>query len=378
MSCNDLTVVLTLKDRSRFTYRWMRWMEEQKFPYKILIADGGSDKEIEKHLCNKRNYPSLDYQYIRYPYDSGVAQFVGKVADAASRVTTRFVIAADNDDFILLEPLERNLSLLRERDDIHTLCPVHFRFRIHKHAESVDDLVDAGNARVTLTRVQHVGNPALEQRNPVTRLVEVVENFYSALIYYGIHRSDEYSRINQRLQEMAVQRFLFIEWYTIYSYAVAGKVVLSSTEPFLLRQEDTSQGASSTYSVENHANISLLRDWSAQLYGLIDDLYLQCLRAGGILDRAEFEDCFRSAFRKHMLSFVEFRGLAERLRRFPRLFAWGRRLFALYRGQKALIISRGQVRRNNSLRRALHFLGEYRCPQRSETENAHDSAHAAQ
>src|SRR3990172_1432256 len=50
MKQNDLTVILTLWDRVDFTYRWMRWMDQQRFPYKILIADGGLDKNIELHL----------------------------------------------------------------------------------------------------------------------------------------------------------------------------------------------------------------------------------------------------------------------------------------------------------------------------------------
>ena len=55
MNLKDLTVVLTLKDRASLTYRWMHWMNEQKFPYKIIIADGGADKDIEMHLGNCQN-----------------------------------------------------------------------------------------------------------------------------------------------------------------------------------------------------------------------------------------------------------------------------------------------------------------------------------
>ena len=51
-----LTIVLTLKDRTVFTYRWMNYMNDIKCPYPILIADGGADKHIEMHLENNKNY----------------------------------------------------------------------------------------------------------------------------------------------------------------------------------------------------------------------------------------------------------------------------------------------------------------------------------
>lgn len=365
MSLRDLTVVLTLKDRASFTYRWMRWMNEQKFPYKILIADGGADKAIEQHLANYQNYPDLDYEYIRYPYDSGVDDYVKKLADVVSRVSTKFVISADNDDLILLNPLEENLQLMREKNDLHSICPSQYRFRIQKDAGSIDELVSADEASVAFTKLPHVVHPALEDDNPFKRLFSVVEKFRSTFIYYGIHRSDEYRRINSGLLEMGVKRFIFMEWYTSYVYAAAGKMILDRSKPFLVRQEDTSQCASSIYSVENHTNIFLLRDWSGSLYAIIDRLYQQCTEMGYEMDRDAFEEHFREAFRKDMLSWMEFRGLANKFKKFPKLYAMGRKAFALYRGNQYLKISDAEVRNNQDLYEAFSFLKQYKPPRSS-------------
>ncbi len=365
MNVNDLTVVLTLKDRASFTYRWMRWMNDQEFPYKIFIADGGADKDVEKHLGSYQNYPNLDYEYIRYPYDSDVEVFVRKVADVASRVKTKFVMVADNDDFILLNPLEENLHLMRERDDVHTLGPGQYRFKIHKDPGSIDNLACADDAKITFRRLRYVLDQGLEDSDPLKRMLTVAEKFYSAFIYYGIHRTDDYQRINRRLQEMGTKRSVVIEWFTNNSYAIAGKLILDRSDPFLVRQDDTSQGATSTYSVENSANIFLLRDWSGQLYAMIDNLYEQYAAMGYELDSETFEECFRDAFRKHMLSGMEFRKLADKFRKFPKLYAMGRIVFGIYRGRGDRNISNAELKNNLDLYRVLCFLKQYKHPQSS-------------
>ena len=356
MDYNDLTVILTLKDRASFTYRWMRWMEVQRFPYKILIADGGSNKEIERNLSDRSNYPNLDYDYIRYPYDSDVETFVRKLADVAGRVRTEYVISADNDDLILLEPLEANLSLIRKRGDVHTLGPAHYRFKIHKKVQSVDELVFADNGRSTFVRLAFAKDEALEDVDPISRLLAVAERFYAAAIWYGIHPTVTYKRICRGLQEMRAQRLLFIEWYTIYSFAIAGKIILGRTEPFLLRQDDTGMRSGATLPGENHSSTFLFRDWSSQLFAMIDDLYDWSAELGCELDRATFEENFRVEFRKHMLRKLEFRGLADKFTRFPKMYSLGRELFALYRGIKNRELSRREIGNIQSLSRARDFI----------------------
>jgi hypothetical protein len=43
----ELTIILAIKDNSSFTRRWLHFMDIQRCPYKIFIADGGSDESIE-------------------------------------------------------------------------------------------------------------------------------------------------------------------------------------------------------------------------------------------------------------------------------------------------------------------------------------------
>jgi glycosyltransferase domain-containing protein len=363
MHSNDLTVVLTLKDRSVFTYRWMQWMEEQKFPYKILIADGGSDREIERHLRNRKNYPHIDYEYIRYPYDSDLHTYMKKLADVADRVSTEFVLSADNDDLILSEPLQDNLVQLRELKGVHTLGPLHYWFKIRKSADSLEKLVCADSAPVQFTRDKPVIDLLLEDANPLTRLFRVVENVYSPLIYYGIHRAEDYRRINHGALGLGFQRRVFREWYTLYVYAISGKMILGRpVRPFMLRQHDTSQSATEINPIENLANIYLLPDWSQQLYGMMGNLFEMCDQMGCCIQRQEFEERFRSAFRKQMLSWLQFRDFADRFQRFPTLYAWGRWLFAVYRGENESPISSKQLKENDSLRRAMQFIHSYEGP----------------
>lgn len=112
-----LTIVLTLKDRPEFTRRWIQFMNDQCCPYKILIADGGADKAIEDELRNSGNYPNLDYEYIRYPFDANFRCFYTKQLDVCGRVKTDYLLWADNDDFYLIDRIPFLIDFLDSNPD---------------------------------------------------------------------------------------------------------------------------------------------------------------------------------------------------------------------------------------------------------------------
>src|SRR5712691_1474243 len=109
---NGLTILLTLKDRALFTFRWMSYVNSTNFPFKVLVADGGADESVPQVLANKANFPNVNYEYVRYPYDQTYAEYYSKVVDALWRVKTPFVVMADNDDFFIVNGLREAVQFL--------------------------------------------------------------------------------------------------------------------------------------------------------------------------------------------------------------------------------------------------------------------------
>ena len=108
------SVLLVLKNRSAHTRRLMNIWETEQFPYKILIADGGNDKDLEDTLSDKSNFPHVNYEYIKYPFDNNLQQFYAKMSDAVMRIDTDTVSVMDNDDDLSIEGIEKCLEILED------------------------------------------------------------------------------------------------------------------------------------------------------------------------------------------------------------------------------------------------------------------------
>ncbi|HUQ85975.1 MAG TPA: TIGR00180 family glycosyltransferase [Vicinamibacterales bacterium] len=115
----DLTILLAVKDRVPFTQRWLEYARAH-LPFRVLIADGGSDDAVER-IVSEPACASSHINYVRYPFDASYADYYGKLADALSRVTTPFVVMADNDDFFIPAGLTRALQFLATHSD-HVAC----------------------------------------------------------------------------------------------------------------------------------------------------------------------------------------------------------------------------------------------------------------
>src|SRR6267378_699054 len=97
-----LTIVLPLKGRAEYTRRWFDWADRSRFPFAVVVADGGDDSGLEAALGT---YSHVRHRYVRYPYDADYARFYAKMTDALSRVTTPYVTVMDNDCFHIAEGL---------------------------------------------------------------------------------------------------------------------------------------------------------------------------------------------------------------------------------------------------------------------------------
>ena len=113
----QLTILLTLKDRNKFTYRWLKYMEQEKCPFHIYIADGGSNDEVSEHINNKYSESSLNITYVKTEFDSSLKIFYRKIMNALDSINTPYVVRADNDDFFSIEALQESLQFLEENSD---------------------------------------------------------------------------------------------------------------------------------------------------------------------------------------------------------------------------------------------------------------------
>lgn len=103
----DITILLALKDREIYTQRWLDHSVFPEFTY--IIADGSLTDNNEK-ICSKINLPNVTYE--RYAPDTTYPIYIRKRLSALNKISTRFVLYADNDDFVLRDGLNKTMDFL--------------------------------------------------------------------------------------------------------------------------------------------------------------------------------------------------------------------------------------------------------------------------
>lgn len=236
---DQLTIVLTLKDRSAFTYRWMKWMNENKCPYKILIADGGSDKSIEEHLQDHSSYPNLNYEYIRYAYDENISVFFKKHADIASKVTTSYMIMqADNDDFFCMDGIGKSVEFLEANTDYFGCGGEVFYgiLREHEKSHNPNDHLNGGNFEIFLENTPFIYDQELNAREKVAHFFN--QNHEPTSWYY-VYRTNPVKKILNDIVGYNFTNFEVQERFMYLNFWLNGKVKKLAV-PYLTRQSNTS------------------------------------------------------------------------------------------------------------------------------------------
>jgi len=233
----SLTIVLTLKDRDEFTYRWMNYMNEMRCQYKILVADGGKSLEIEKNLSNYENYPNLNYEYIRYPFDENIVDFYRKLLNVLSKVSTEYVLQADNDDFYLLGQIPELITYLDSNQD-------YVSARGSLVNLEVFDKAGISKGKVNGCRYKAVAShaPSIESEFVLERIKSLcigmsTHDYYSN--WYAITRTKVLVKIWSQLITLPIKEPIVLEMLTHILIVESGKVKINDN-PFYIRQFNTS------------------------------------------------------------------------------------------------------------------------------------------
>ena len=317
---NDLTILLTLKGRKKYTERWLDWMALEKCPYKILIADGDSDKSYTKELIKKEKYKDLLIDYREYPTDKNINTFIQKFYSAVSSIDTKYSIYADNDDFIIIENLKKAISYIKDKSDIETLALPHYRVQIDNDSDSLDGNLYANKNDINIQRLNYIENKNLLCGNSLMRLKESIRVFPSDYFVYAIHKTYNFKKLMKYTTEYPIRFIFFWERHFTYSVGINGGIFSpKDLEPFLARQEDTSMLAASLVDKERLYKIRFSKDWKEQ-YPYFQKGLFNVYKEKKIISEIKFNFLFRFYFGKNTLLRV-FQGIfGSILRPFNRLY----------------------------------------------------------
>jgi glycosyltransferase domain-containing protein len=245
----------------------MAYADKINFPFKVLIADGGSDESVTTILGNKSAYPNVDYEYIRYPYDASPTDYYVKVLDALNRVETPFVVLADNDDFFVVDGLLRSIEFLKLHPDFSSCRGVIAGFKIQPHS-SDGELSNVYGRDVSFVRQVYPEQSTLEE-TAAGRVRNYCAHYRAT--WYDVFRTEQTQESFRILRDVDTQDLILSQHIPMLLGAIAGKIQVDNYV-YLFRQLE---GVSSVDKTETKEKADLfdrmlLDTWSADFKGFLD------------------------------------------------------------------------------------------------------------
>ncbi len=295
---DDLTIVLTLKDRVPFTLRWLDYAARAPLPFRILIADGGADNDLAQVVAARQS-GGLNVEYIRYPLDRAYADYYAKIADALSRVTTPFVVLADNDDLFVPAGLAAAVEFLGANEDYVACGGQCAVFWLAAERQPDQDTV-YGDADWKCSSQMH-SDVAQTARQ---RIVD--QSLGASDVFYAVHRTELLRRQFETIRDFNPHDLFLMEQLVAFLTAIAGKCRQLDLL-YIARQQDSpgSSGGDHQEQFGDWFDRMLLPTWSGDFTRFVDLAAAALARADGIAPgeaREAIIKCYKMSVAPSLLS----------------------------------------------------------------------------
>lgn len=257
-----LTILLTLKDRAPFTERWLRYAASVPLPFRILVADGSHGNEAEPLVAAARA-AGLDIEYVRHPVDSSYEIYYAKLADSLSRVTTPFVVLADNDDLFIPNGLTSAVQFLIDHPSYVACSGQCAVFWLSSGQQP--DAVYGETVEWKCSSQMHsdVADSASQ------RIID--QSLGASDVFYAVHRTELLRRHFETVRDFNPHDLFFMEQLVAFLTAISGKCRQLDLL-YIARQQDSpsSSGGEHQERFGGWFDRMLLPTWSADFTRFVE------------------------------------------------------------------------------------------------------------
>jgi glycosyltransferase domain-containing protein len=274
---SHLTILLPLKDRVPFTRRWLAYAAAAQLRHRILLADGGAEDTVAA-LAREAAAQGVDVEYVRYPFDRAYSDYYAKLADALSRVTTPFVVMADNDDLFVPDGLERAVEYLLANPEYVACggqCAVFWL---------ADTVQTPGGDTTYGDRLEWKCSSQFSTDVADTAERRLRERCLGANdVFYAVHRTDLLRSHFEAVRDCNPRDLFLLEQLVMFLTAIAGKTRQLNTL-YIARQQNSpgSSGGAHQQRYGGWFDRMLLPTWSDDFTRFADYAAAALSRADGI------------------------------------------------------------------------------------------------
>ena len=223
---SELTIILVLRDREKFTSRWLDYYALTYPQINLIIADG-SDKPLFTGSQNQELPKNIKYFYDGPDID--IQTMIRKIKKALSLVESEFMILSSNDDFYLLKGLADAVEFLKGNDDWHASAGIVRDFSVLNSAKLSDDTYGSVRFGDVLYK-----STSISESTPLNRAIQFLLTDES--FWHAVYRTQTLHTIYVEAEKMQINDLVIYELFINLKSAEIGKLHRNGNSLFMLHQ----------------------------------------------------------------------------------------------------------------------------------------------
>ena len=205
---SEVTLLLTIYNRRKFTLRWIEFIKEFNCPFNIYICDGGNDKLIEKKLI-KLAKNNLKIKYKKFTYYKNYKMFYEKFYLATRDIKTKYIYICEDDDFLIFNNIKKSKSFLDKNNDYTCSGGQSYNVEILQN-------------NLLFARTEHKKNISFTENSKFRRVLRVLNNMQSN--FNCLHRASDLNKVFEMMHKSDFKNIYESELLFVLSSFYFGKV----------------------------------------------------------------------------------------------------------------------------------------------------------